>query len=321
MSFITKLFGGGTSYGDSDWGTQKWFNQLTPEEQAQHNKDYEASHAAAVAKDEEKARKEKEKQNIIKYKQEITDSINKSNTERDYLQNIISGKDSGYLQKKAGQIAQQQREATQSFANSIGYLTDAQRQGFTNEGLSNIESRLSAALEKSKIQDLEFAQKQINAINAKNASLVQGLQATSETELARVWENARKMATENEISNYEKEAQAAADKYDLFGRLISGGTQATAMTAILSDKNAKEDIKNSDSETQDFLDNLQAYEYNYKGKSDKNLGVMAQDVEKSNAGKEIVTDLNGYKALDKDKVLSALLASVANLNKRIREIE
>jgi hypothetical protein len=49
--------------------------------------------------------------------------------------------------------------------------------------------------------------------------------------------------------------------------------------------------------------------------------VMAQDLERSKAGRRIVTDTPEGKMLDVNKMLSTALASTARLNERLRKLE
>jgi hypothetical protein len=80
-----------------------------------------------------------------------------------------------------------------------------------------------------------------------------------------------------------------------------------------------------------FLDSLKAYTFRYKNpehelKSTPNggeyLGVMAQDVESTPAGKQIVSETpEGVKVLENKPMLSAMAAGLGNLNERLAELE
>lgn len=82
---------------------------------------------------------------------------------------------------------------------------------------------------------------------------------------------------------------------------------------------------------QAFLDTLRAYSFRYKNPADeptetpnggRYLGVMAQDVEKTPYGKQIVKeDEEGKKYLETAPLMSALAASIANLNERVKAVE
>jgi Chaperone of endosialidase len=115
---------------------------------------------------------------------------------------------------------------------------------------------------------------------------------------------------------------------------------APAAKAIgTSDKRVKKDIKatttkasreldkmaGSGSENRKFLDALQSYEYKYKheGKdASPQMGIMAQDLEKTRLGKQMVVENElGVKQVDFGRGFGALLASQAELNKRIKKLE
>jgi hypothetical protein len=103
------------------------------------------------------------------------------------------------------------------------------------------------------------------------------------------------------------------------------GAAGAALGGILSDQRAKEGIKSADTDTEEMLDGLGAYLYKYKRQEHgegEHLGVMAQDVAKSRAGKNIVRQRgDGLLELDGKKTLGALLAAAANVNKRVRQLE
>ena len=75
------------------------------------------------------------------------------------------------------------------------------------------------------------------------------------------------------------------------------------------------------------MDKIHAYKYRYKDPTMRGagpgeyLGIMAQDAEKSKKGKEMVLEDELGKMLDVKKGFSLLLASSANLHKRIKELE
>lgn len=103
------------------------------------------------------------------------------------------------------------------------------------------------------------------------------------------------------------------------------GAAGAALGSIFSDRNAKTEIREADADTEELLDGMGSYLYKYRdqrhGKGER-LGVMAQDVAKSRAGREIVSrHESGLLQLDGKKTLGALLAAAANLNKRVRRME
>lgn len=111
-------------------------------------------------------------------------------------------------------------------------------------------------------------------------------------------------------------------------KLADAGIQVAAQYASSkSDRSAKDASAQGvgDAKTSDFLDSLQAYEYKYKNPErdghGARLGIMAQDANKSEMGRNVVEGQEGSLSLDIPKAVSATLASVAHLNKRLDALE
>lgn len=95
-----------------------------------------------------------------------------------------------------------------------------------------------------------------------------------------------------------------------------------AATSVTSDEREKKDIAQFDAG--DFLDSLTGYKYKYKDPSNgpgKQIGVMAQDVEKE--APQMVEDTPSGKILDfsMDKAGGPILASLAHINERLKGLE
>lgn len=100
-----------------------------------------------------------------------------------------------------------------------------------------------------------------------------------------------------------------------------------APIVVTSDERSKREKQRA----HDMEDELTAYSYRYKpdalesgiGRPGLNLGVMAQDLEKSDAGREMVgkDPQTGYKAVDYGRGLSTMMAGIADLNDRLSKIE
>lgn len=160
------------------------------------------------------------------------------------------------------------------------------------------------------------------AQNTQQQAGIQGAQAEMNM-------NAANVAGANAAAGEAKKAQMGA---------ISG----IASMAMMSDKNAKKDIKGGSGAMesfldslssqppeaiaglQNFLDTLNPYEYKYKqdrladGNAD-HLGVMAQDVEKSPVGKPMVKNTAEGKKIKPDA--GTILAAAAYNNDRIKDLE
>ena len=129
----------------------------------------------------------------------------------------------------------------------------------------------------------------------------------------------------SEFQKYQERAQRAqneqAQRAGMFGNILGIGGMALG---AFSDKDLKEDIKSGDSEAKAMLDAISAKTYEYKNKDHgdgKQLGPIAQDLEKSEVGKSFVKDTSEGKMIDYGKGFNALLASQAALNKRLKDLE
>ncbi len=94
---------------------------------------------------------------------------------------------------------------------------------------------------------------------------------------------------------------------------------------MMSDKDQKEKI--SDADVEEFMDSAEGKEYEYKDKeqfgSAPRLGVMAQDLQRSALGKEMVTETKDGDLVvaTGDLGMGAVFASLGNLHKRIDQLE
>lgn len=109
--------------------------------------------------------------------------------------------------------------------------------------------------------------------------------------------------------------QQGKDRREVVGGLIETGAKA------FSDKSVKENI--SEFSPSKFLDELTAYKYTYKepkkmGEGEQ-VGVMAQDLERS--APQAVEEKDGVKMVDYNKLGGPILASLADINDRLKKIE
>lgn len=105
------------------------------------------------------------------------------------------------------------------------------------------------------------------------------------------------------------------------------GLGATAAMAF-SDIRVKENIKPASTESGDLkelLDNITPAEYDYKdevGGAPNQIGVMAQDLEKSKVGKQYVTEApDGTKMVDYGRMAPMFLATLKDLSDRLDRFE
>ena len=108
-----------------------------------------------------------------------------------------------------------------------------------------------------------------------------------------------------------------------------GGGGAAGLQSAMSDERAKESIEHGGNEADEFMRAITPQTWEYKaGHRDRPeaghgrfLGVMAQDLERTKAGKAAVRDTPEGKIVDFGKLGSILTASVSRLNERLDALE
>ena len=127
------------------------------------------------------------------------------------------------------------------------------------------------------------------------------------------------------IKSGANQAAATAQSQQQAGLLGAAGTLGAAY--LKSDKTQKTEIKSKGGISKEFLDVLKPYAYKYKDPSmdgaahGRRFGIMAQDLEKSEAGKSIVMDTPDGKKIDVSQGLGLSLAALADINERLKKLE
>jgi hypothetical protein len=146
-------------------------------------------------------------------------------------------------------------------------------------------------------------------------------------------------ADKAEYAKYLTEAALlyATPGLGIVDRLTGGNIVSTISNPInratrgwrISDENKKESISYDPKDVEKFMGRLKASSYNYKpeiqdsplASKNREIGVMAQDLEKSKLGKESVKNTPNGKIVDYDNLGPKMLASIANLNERLKKME
>lgn len=118
-------------------------------------------------------------------------------------------------------------------------------------------------------------------------------------------------------------AAKAKKKGAVIGAIAKGGAEAIK---LMSDETIKTNILEIEGFTHNFLATLKPYSFKYAedvGMGGKVIGVMAQDLEKTNIGSTLVyvDEESGKKAIDIPRTVSLLLAVVSDLDKRLKKVE
>lgn len=214
----------------------------------------------------------------------------------------------------AGNIQNQQfsQGATKANANDAISKFNTQNQNATN--LANTQAHNAA-------QVTNLANK-TNVANT-NAAL-QTQQNKQKSDVAQqVFNNQiAKAGGQQATANLTSQVQGQNSQNQANAQNQTIGTGLTA-AAMMSDERQKEDIK--EFSPSDFLDHVTGYKFKYKdpnkyGAGD-HVGVMAQDLEKTEAGSQLVNDTPEGKVVDYSKAGPHILASLADINKRLKKME
>lgn len=160
-------------------------------------------------------------------------------------------------------------------------------------------------------------QERQNALNSMNSYLAakQGV-ALNNAQTQNQASASQTQATSNFLSSLGQAAAAAA----------SGGSSGGASAA--SDEKLKKNIKPSSGvaseKVEEFLNALDSYNFEYKdekhGQGEK-TGIMAQDLEKSELGKQMVRDTPEGKMVDFGQGFAAILAAQAELKDQLDSLK
>lgn len=218
-------------------------------------------------------------------------------------------------------------------------LYDLQRQA-SGKGPSLVREQLKAAQERSLASQLAAAQaRPTRNVSGMQRQLIQerGVagrelaqagavgQAAEQTQardviLGQADQDLGRQASLQGLEANRRASNAAGDNQTT-GALIGAGASLLA----LSDKDSKENVKPAEKKVKSFLDTISSKEYNYKPETGedqgKKVGIIAQDLEKSEMGKNLIVDKNGQKHVDIQSGFGAMLAAQAELNKRLSKLE
>lgn len=111
-------------------------------------------------------------------------------------------------------------------------------------------------------------------------------------------------------------------------KVVTGGGQSPNSDVSLKE-NMNQTEKSGSEMVEEFLDALKSYTYNYKDKENngqknpdgKVTSVMAQDLEKSKLGKQMIIDGPEGKMVDYGQGMAPLFAAIAELNQRTKKLE
>jgi hypothetical protein len=184
------------------------------------------------------------------------------------------------------------------------------------------------------IADTEGGRQLLKAIELKN-KLVNETTGIGGKAIGQLGQGTQQLMSGNiggALTNYYKAPTDIAKKLTSnVTKSIGGATKKAEkkLRKMFSDEDLKTDIDYSPKDVQNFMDRLKPASYNYKDEvkndprasKDRQIGVMAQDLEKSKLGKEAVHEADIGKVVDYKDLEPKMLASLAALNQRLKKLE
>lgn len=199
----------------------------------------------------------------------------------------------------------------------------AQRQALQQQGAAGRD--LANASGQARLQEAQGAQQLLLQQQAQADALAQqsGQQgyerAVAPQQALQDYELARFGADVNKTNQIKQQQNA------ILGGVLGAAGQGVG--SLLSDKSEKKNIKNASKDVDNFLEALSAKSYEYKDAAKpgaaegKRYGVMAQDLEKSSAGKSIVKDTAQGKMVDTNQGFGLIVAAQKELHERLKALE
>ena len=169
-------------------------------------------------------------------------------------------------------------------------------------------------------QQAAIAAQQANQFNQQQQqSLAQAIQGVRNTDVSALTALATGQTQENVVTPGQQGVV-----HGLAGGLGQG---VGMLLGGLSDERAKKNVESGDPAIQDFLNALNPHKYDYKKDTafdlpeGKHVSVMAQELEKTPLGAQMVKEVEGAKFVDYGQGLAVMLASVSQLNNRVNQLE
>jgi hypothetical protein len=221
--------------------------------------------------------------------------------------------------------AQEMQQAQGMYADSVAGARGLDAQIATNQAGLNQQTQLAQAgfnqdtAKTNLVAQQEFQKQKDDMVKQ---YLLTGMtldQANAQTEIQQRQFNAG-LAAQQEAAGRGVSAQNAGQSAQTVGAIAS--TLGT-IAAAASDKRAKKNVTDADKDVEKFLDGIAAKSWDYKDPAKhgegRRTGIMAQDAEK-NSGM-VFEHPDGTKMIDHSKAISTSMASLANLNARLRKLE
>lgn len=233
-------------------------------------------------------------------------------------------------------------------AMDIGGAVAGQAQQAALQDRQNAQQMLGQALGQARQQDIGLASENANLsqqmnlanLSAQNQAIFQQAGLNNATSLANMQAKLQQMGMNDqaaiaylqqltgmnstELQGRMAQESATMGQQGIAGGLLQAGGQIAGAAAMASDQRVKKNITDGSSAVREALSHLKPYDYEYtdeKYGSGRRPGIMAQDLEKSAAGKAAIREIDGVKHVDVNRALSLALAANADLHARVNKLE
>jgi len=152
-------------------------------------------------------------------------------------------------------------------------------------------------------------------------SSLSGVGQVANSEMAVGGRNYGNQATQIQQGIGNARAGGIIGQYDAINHTMD---QAAKYGAMMSDVNQKTNIAPAHDEISQILDGLRPYTFDYKEAAygvTPQIGILAQDLEKTEFGRSIVQQTPNGKMIMVPQAVGALLAAVASLHTRVKQLE
>ncbi len=232
----------------------------------------------------------------------------------------------------AGMAQQRALEALMQGGTLAGNMQNQEfNQGATKANANDAISKFNAQNQNTMNLNNAQAHSAAQAANLANKQNIANSNANIQTQQNAQKSNIAQQMFNNKIARAGGQQSANNMNAQIQGQNSQNQANATNQTigtgltvaAMMSDERQKEDIK--EFSPSDFLDSVTGYKFKYKdpkkhGEGER-VGVMSQDLEKSEIGSQLVHDTPEGKVVDYGKAGPHMMAALADLNKRIKKIE
>lgn len=250
----------------------------------------------------------------------------------------------GYDDIDRARMAQlQQQEAMQAQANRAAALESLQRRGVqggaqiasalqgtqaarnqaANQALAIAAEGANRRLQATGMLGNEAARRRaaseaINRFNIENRQNVANMNFGNRMDLAGGKANAL-MGAANQYQARQNRATNAV--FQAVG-MARDAAEGAGQTMARSDERTKKAVTPADKELAEMFDKVDAVSFEYKGEPGKRVaGVMAQDLERSKLGRDMVTEVEGVKHIKIPQAVSALMAAQKIIMDKLGKLE